>query len=118
MTHLNEVQSRPTRQVHAHSYLEWAPIFGGAVFAAAISTIMATFGSAVGLSLVSADPARSTNVTVLAIVAGLWALWIGVSASAAGCCSSPSSATDSPGSRVAARAGHDCGAEALPTASL
>jgi hypothetical protein len=84
MTHLNEVQSRPTRQVHAHSYLEWAPIFGGAVFAAAISTIMATFGSAVGLSLVSADPARSTNVTVLAIVAGLWALWIGVSASAAG----------------------------------
>jgi hypothetical protein len=86
MTLLNEVQPVAARQVHSHalSYLEWGPIFGGAVLAAAISTIMATFGSALGLSLVSADPARSTSVTVLAVVAGLWALWIGVSASAAG----------------------------------
>jgi hypothetical protein len=45
---------------------------------------MGAFGAAIGLSLLSAEPARSSSVTVMAIVAGLWALWIGVSSSAAG----------------------------------
>jgi hypothetical protein len=66
------------------SYLEWSPILGGAVLSAAISTIMAAFGSAIGLSLVSADTARSTSMTALAVVGALWALWITVSACGAG----------------------------------
>jgi len=68
----------------AGSYLEWSPILGGAVLSAAISTIMAAFGSAIGLSLVSADTARSTSMTALAVVGALWALWITVSACGAG----------------------------------
>ncbi|RDJ19636.1 hypothetical protein DWF00_02065 [Bosea caraganae] len=68
----------------AQSYLEWGAIFGGAVLAAAISTIMTAFGSAIGLTLVSPEPGRSTSLTVIAIVAGLWALWIAVSAATAG----------------------------------
>lgn len=68
----------------AQSYLEWGAIFGGAVLAVAISTIMTAFGSAIGLTLVSPEPGRSTSLTVIAIVAGLWALWVAVSASAAG----------------------------------
>ncbi len=68
----------------AHSYLEWGAIFGGATFAAAISTVMTAFGSAIGLTLVSPEPGRSTSLTVIAIVAALWALWIAVSASASG----------------------------------
>jgi hypothetical protein len=68
----------------SHSYLEWGAIFGGTVLAAAISTIMTAFGSAIGLSLVSAEPERSTSITVLAIVAALWALWVAVSSAAAG----------------------------------
>ncbi|TCR68249.1 hypothetical protein [Bosea sp. BK604] len=67
-----------------HSYLEWGSIFGGAALAVAISTVMTAFGSAIGLTLVSPEPGRSTSVTVIAIVAGLWALWVAVSASAAG----------------------------------
>lgn len=66
------------------SYLEWSAIFGGAVLSAAITTVMATFGSAIGLSLVSADTSRSTGMTALAIAAGLWAIWITVSACGAG----------------------------------
>lgn len=66
------------------SYLEWSAIFGGAVLAAAITTLFTTFGSAIGLSLVSFEPSRSTGVTVLAIAGALWALWVSVTASAAG----------------------------------
>jgi hypothetical protein len=66
------------------SYLEWSAIFGGAVLSAAITTVMAAFGSAIGLSLVSADTSRSTGMTALTIAAGLWAIWITVSACGAG----------------------------------
>lgn len=66
------------------SYLDWSPIFGGAVIAAAITTIMAAFGSAIGLSMVSADTSRSSGFTALAIAAGLWTLWVTISACAAG----------------------------------
>lgn len=66
------------------SYLEWSAIFGGAVLSAAITTVMAAFGSAIGLSLVSADTARSSGLTALTIAAGLWAIWITVSACSAG----------------------------------
>ncbi|KRE11699.1 hypothetical protein ASE66_24615 [Bosea sp. Root483D1] len=69
---------------NSSSYLDWSPIIGGAVIAAAITTIMAAFGSAIGLSMVSADTSRSSGLTALAIAAGLWALWITISACAAG----------------------------------
>jgi hypothetical protein len=85
MTHIQTDQSATAAAAKpAHSYLEWGAIFGGAVLAAAISTIMTAFGSAIGLTLVSPEPGRSTSLTVIAIVAGLWALWVAVSASAAG----------------------------------
>lgn len=66
------------------SYLDWSPIIGGAVIAAAITTIMAAFGSAIGLSMVSADTSRSSGLTALAIAGGIWALWVTISACAAG----------------------------------
>lgn len=66
------------------SYLEWSAIFGGAALAAAITTLFTTFGSAIGLSLVSFEPSRSTGITALAIAGALWALWVSVTASAAG----------------------------------
>ena len=72
------------RGASAGSYLEWSAIFGGAVLSAAITTVMAAFGSAIGLSLVSADTARSSGLTALTIAAGLWAIWITVSACSAG----------------------------------
>ncbi|WID99291.1 hypothetical protein QO058_14230 [Bosea vestrisii] len=69
---------------NSSSYLDWSPIFGGAVIAAAITTVMAAFGSAIGLSMVSADTSRSSGLTALAVAAGLWALWVTISACAAG----------------------------------
>ncbi|HEV7321772.1 MAG TPA: hypothetical protein VGO04_24470 [Ensifer sp.] len=78
------VVTPPGSDTPSGSYLEWSPIFGGAVLSAAISTIMAAFGSAIGLSLVSADTSRSSSMTALAIAAALWALWVTVSACGAG----------------------------------
>jgi hypothetical protein len=69
---------------HSGSYLEWSPIFGGAVLSAAITTLFTTFGSAIGLSLVSFEPSRSSALATLAIAGALWALWVTVTASAAG----------------------------------
>jgi len=66
------------------SYIEWSAIFGGAALSAAITTLLTTFGSAIGLSLVSFEPSRSTGLTALAIAGALWALWVAVTASAAG----------------------------------
>jgi hypothetical protein len=66
------------------SYLEWTAILGGAVLAAAISTLLAAFGSAIGLSMASAEPSRSAGTVAFAIAAGLWAIWITVSANFAG----------------------------------
>lgn len=74
--------SQPARQ--SGSYLEWGAIFGGAALSAAITTLLTTFGSAIGLSLVSFEPSRSTGLTALAIAGALWALWVSVTASAAG----------------------------------
>ncbi|WP_332694422.1 hypothetical protein [Bosea sp. (in: a-proteobacteria)] len=74
----------PEAERDSGSYLEWSAILGGAVLAVAISTLLTAFGSAVGLSMVSADTARSSGLTALAIAAGLWALWVTVSACAAG----------------------------------
>lgn len=78
------VVSPPGSEAASGSYLEWSPIFGGAVLSAAISTIMAAFGSAIGLSLVSAETSRSTSMVALAVAAALWALWVTVSACGAG----------------------------------
>lgn len=67
-----------------HSYVQWGPIIGGAVIATAISTIMTVFGSAIGLSMVSADFERSSSATAFAVAGALWALWITVSCCMAG----------------------------------
>ncbi|WP_141740164.1 hypothetical protein [Bosea sp. BIWAKO-01] len=80
----NVVVTSPAPRGATGSYLEWSAIFGGAVLSAAITTVMAAFGSALGLSMVSADTARSSGLTALTIAAGLWAIWITVSACSAG----------------------------------
>lgn len=66
------------------SYVQWGPIIGGAVIATAISTIMTVFGSAIGLSMVSADFEKSSSATALLVAGALWALWVTISSSIAG----------------------------------
>jgi len=61
------------RTSYASSYVEWAPVFAGAVVAAALSFVLLTFGTAIGLSLVSPYPAHS-YARAAASLAALWGL--------------------------------------------
>jgi hypothetical protein len=66
------------------SYVDWPAIFAGAVLATAISFVLITFGSAIGLSMSSAEPGSGVSLSWLAIVAGLWLLWVQISSFLAG----------------------------------
>jgi hypothetical protein len=66
------------------SYVEWTAIIAGAVVAAAISTIMAAFGAALGLSAASPIGGSGLSGPAWAIATSLWVLWIAVSSFVAG----------------------------------
>ena len=68
----------------SHSYVEWGAIIAGAVVAVAISSIMAAFGAALGLSAASPITGSSLSGPAWAIATGLWVLWIAVSSFIAG----------------------------------
>jgi hypothetical protein len=55
----------------AGGYVDWAAILGGAVVAAASAGMFATFGAALGLSTISAEPGEGSFNAWL-IVTGLW----------------------------------------------
>lgn len=78
------VVTPPAGTTSQGSYLEWGAIIGGGVLSAAITMIMAAFGSALGLSLVSAETGRTASLALITIAAGLWMIWITVSACFAG----------------------------------
>lgn len=66
------------------SYVDWPAIFAGAVLSLAISFVLLTFGSALGLSFSSPYENQGISGFWFAIVAGLWLLWVQVSACLAG----------------------------------
>lgn len=68
----------------SRSYIDWPAIFAGASIAAAISLVLLTFGTALGLSLTSAREGQSASLFWIAVIGGLWLLWVQVSASMAG----------------------------------
>ena len=66
------------------SYLEWGPVIAGALGAAAISLVFFTFGSALGLSVVSPYPYAGLSLTTFLILAALFAALVQVGSFAAG----------------------------------
>src|ERR671914_18288 len=56
------------------SFIEWGPIIAGAVLASALSFVLLTFGTAIGLSATSPWPGAGLSATVLAILAILWTM--------------------------------------------
>jgi hypothetical protein len=66
------------------SYVDWPAIFAGTVVASAISLVLITFGSAIGLSLTSAYEGRGISAAGFAIAAALWLVWVQVSGFFAG----------------------------------
>lgn len=67
-----------------HSYIDWPAIIAGTVLATAISFVLLTFGSAIGLSLTSAYEGRGMTLFWFAIAAALWVLWVQISSFIAG----------------------------------
>ncbi len=66
------------------SYVDWAAIAAGAVVATAIAFVFSSFGTALGLGVVSPEPGEGWGATFAIIATGLWALWTTVSSFMAG----------------------------------
>ncbi len=81
---LDRSASAVPAELPRYRYLGWGAILAGALLSVAISSIMVTFGSAIGLTLVSPYPGRTASFAFLAIAAALWALWVSISSFAAG----------------------------------
>lgn len=65
-------------------YVDWPPIFAGAFVAVAISTVMTTFGAAIGLSATSPISGSSMSGAAWIVATAIWVLWIAVSSFVAG----------------------------------
>ncbi|MEX0808974.1 MAG: hypothetical protein WD044_09610 [Dongiaceae bacterium] len=68
----------------AKSYVDWPAILAGGVFASALSFVLVTFGSGLGLSMLSPEPGEGASLRWLTIAAGLWFIWVAVSSFVAG----------------------------------
>ena len=73
-----------TDVVSVPGYVDWAAILAGTVFAVALSFVLLTFGSAIGLSVVSFEPREGASLFWLAVVSGLWFIWVAVTSFGAG----------------------------------
>ena len=67
-----------------HSYVDWPAIIAGTVVASAISLVLLSFGSALGLSMTSAYEGSGISAAGFAIAAALWLVWVEVSGFFAG----------------------------------
>jgi len=63
---------------HEGSYVDWSAILAGAVVAAAIAFVFTTFGTAIGLTLVSPYDGDGSAIAAL-IAVGSWMLWTTIS---------------------------------------
>lgn len=66
------------------SYVDWAAIIGGIVFASAISILFITFGSAIGLNFLDFNAREGASPILIGIAAASWFLWVQVSSFMAG----------------------------------
>ena len=67
-----------------HSYVDWSAIFAGIVFASAISLVLISFGSAVGLNFLDFNSREGAPAILVGIGAASWFLWVQISSFMAG----------------------------------
>lgn len=67
-----------------HSYVDWPAIIAGILLASAISIVLLSFGSAIGLSMVGFEPREGAPAWLIGVAAGLWLLWVQISSYMAG----------------------------------
>jgi len=70
-----EEASLPAQQAH----VDWSAILAGIILAAAIATVLLTFGSAIGLSAANFHGGANASPVWIAIAAASWLLWVEVS---------------------------------------
>lgn len=66
------------------SYVDWAAILAGGVFALAISFLLISFGTSLGLSLTSPYRGEGVSSAWVAMAAGIWFAWVMVTGFGAG----------------------------------
>ncbi len=66
------------------SYVDWPAVIAGIVVAAAISLVLLSFGSAIGLSMVNFHAGPDVSAVWIAIAAASWLLWVQISSFMAG----------------------------------
>jgi hypothetical protein len=85
MTQLaNAEADLPTVSQLDRSYVDWAAVTGGALVAVVVFTTLTAFGSALGLSLTSAQPGQGISAKLAAIAIALWMAWTAALSFAAG----------------------------------
>lgn len=70
--------------ITGRSYLEWGPVFAGAIAAASLSFLLLTFGGAIGLSLSSPWPDTGARLWVVALAVAWWMVLVQIGSFAAG----------------------------------
>jgi hypothetical protein len=72
---ITEASPVGTSPIHAKiSFIEWGPVLAGAFLAAALSFVLLTFGTAIGLSATSPWPGSGVSAKVLASLAVFWVM--------------------------------------------
>ena len=66
--------TNPLSSVPVTTYLHWSPILAGAIVAAAVSFVLLSFGSGIGLAVSSPSSTWRDTSAVLALIGGLWLL--------------------------------------------
>lgn len=65
-------------------YVDWPAIIAGIIFATAISLVLISFGSAIGLNFVGFNAREGAPAFLIAIGAASWLLWVQISSFMAG----------------------------------
>jgi hypothetical protein len=68
----------------ASSYVDWQSIIAGIVFASAISLVLISFGSAIGLNFLDFNAREGASAVLVGIAAASWFLWVQISSFMAG----------------------------------
>jgi len=66
------------------SYIQWRGVWAGAFVAAAVTFLLITFGSAIGLAVAPLAPTWRTASVPFSILSGLWILAVAIGSGAAG----------------------------------
>jgi hypothetical protein len=66
------------------SYVDWPAVIAGIVLASAISIVLLSFGSAVGLNFLDFNAREGASPIFIGIAAGTWLIWVLVSSLMAG----------------------------------